>query len=504
MRIAASKPVFSRRFLAVLAGALMLITALAGCSVNPATGEQSFTAFMSPADEIKVGSREHPKLVEQFGGSCDDKALDAYVKAVGARLAAVTEIPDLPYSFTLLNDEKINAFALPGGFVHITRGLLALADSEAEMAGVLAHELGHITARHTAERYSRAMATQLGLAVLGVVGAAAGVPSEAGNLAAFGAQAWLQGFSREQELEADMLGIRYMTRAGYDPAAMASFFRKMDEFTRLQATLSGDPDAADRFSIMASHPRTGDRVAQALQLTQGTRPQNARIGRDDYLSRLDGILFGDHPDQGVRVGRDFLHPGLRIAFRVPPGFVMFNDPRQVVARGPDGAIVVFDAAPAKDARAAGNLPAYVGRTWGGKVGIRNVEAIRVNGMDGATGQTRAQTKSGVRDVRLVAIREAPDRLYRFIFITKPEQTGALTTELQRTTYSFRRLSEAEARAIKPLRVRVIDVRRGDTIGSLAARMPFDQYRQERFLALNGIAPNERLAPGRRVKIVVQE
>jgi predicted Zn-dependent protease len=476
------------------------LLALAACSTNPATGRSSFTAFMSPEEEIKVGSQEHPKLVEQFGGEYPDHQLDDYVQKVGLSLSAETEMPNLPYSFTVLDDELINAFALPGGYVHVTRGLLALASNEAEMAGVLAHELGHINARHSAERYSQGVLAGIGATIVGVAGAAAGVPG-VGDVAGYGAEAYLQSYSRDQELEADKLGIRYMTRAGYDPAAMASFFRKLDAFTQLQATIAGDSGAADRFSIMASHPRTGDRVEQAVQLAKAGPVAEPKVGSETYLSHIDGLIYGDSPEQGVRRGRDFSHPGLRITFRVPPGFVMFNSANQVVAKGPENAVIVFDVESDATSRSVRDMRGYVGETWGGRLNLQRVEAIDVNGMPAATAATRINTKSGAMDLRLVAIRERPERIFRMIFLTPPSLTSQLSTELQRTTYSFKRLTAAEANAIKPMRVQVVTVGKKDTAESLAARMPFDSYRLERFLALNGLRPGEPLTVGQEVKII---
>jgi predicted Zn-dependent protease len=478
------------------------LIALAACSTNPATGRSSFTAFMSPEDEIKVGSEEHPKVVEQFGGEYSDRQLDDYVQKVGLSLAAKTEMPNLPYTFTVLDDELINAFALPGGYVHVTRGLLALASSEAEMAGVLAHELGHINARHGAERYSQGVLAGIGATIVGVAGAAAGVPG-VGDVAGYGAQAYLQSYSRDQELEADMLGIRYMTRAGYDPKAMASFFRKMDAFTQLQATMAGDPGAADQFSIMASHPRTGDRVAQAIRLAKEVPVAEPKVGSETYLSHIDGLVYGDSPAQGVRRGRDFYHPGLQITFRVPPGFVMFNSSRQVVAKGPQKAAIAFDMESGATARSVSDMRTYVGTTWGGRLNLRQVETLDVNGMPAATAATRINTNDGVMDLRLVAIRERPDRIFRMIFLTPPSLTGKLATELRRTTYSFKRLTAAEARAIKPLRVDVVTVGKGDSAESLATRMPFNSYRQERFLALNGLDRGQEPAIGEKVKVIVE-
>lgn len=477
------------------------LLALAACTVNPATGQQSFTAFMSPEDEIRVGTREHPKIVKEFGGAYGDAALNDYVRRIGQSLARVSELPNLTFTFTVLNDPKINAFALPGGYVYITRGLLALADNEAEMAGVLAHEIGHITARHTAQRYSQAMAANIGLTILGVLGQAAGAPVGTGDLIAFGAQAALQSYSREQELEADMLGVRYMTRAGYSPQGMVSFFDKLDAHTRLEAAIAGNPTAADQFSIMSTHPRTADRIEQAIQLARVSAVPNPRFERDTFLWRIDGMAFGDDPKQGIRRGREFVHPELGFRFVVPPGFSLFNSPKQVVARGPERSLVIFDMEAEAKARNAGPLTTYLANDWGGRLSLRSVERITINGLDAATGQARIQTRNGAMDVRLIAIRERAERLYRMIFVTPPSLTGPLATELQRTTYSFRRLTREEASAIRPLRIKIVTVQQGDTPQSLASRMPFETYRLEWFQVLNDLKRGQPLVPGVKVKTV---
>ncbi len=491
-----------KRFLPALLLCLPLL-ALGGCAVNPATGQESYTAFMSPQEEIKVGREEHPKILKQFGGAYNDPKLGAYIAGITQSLTRVTETPGLTFTVTVLNDDEVNAFALPGGFVYITRGILALGGNEAEVAGVLAHEIGHVVARHTAQRYSKAMTANLGLTILGVLGSAYGVPRGVGDLASIGAQAYLQSFSREQELEADMLGVRYMTRAGYDPNALISFFQKLEAHTRLKAALAGKTDGGDGHNIMATHPRTADRITQAIQLAKVSRPANARVARNTYLANIDGMTFGDDPSQGIRRGRVFAHPVLRFEFKVPPDFTIFNSPEQVVARGPGGAVVAFDMVDKKTARKARGMRAYLVRGWGAKLPLKGVETLDVNGMEAATGQARAQTKKGPRDLRLVAIRGGPDRIFRLMFLTPTKLTDRLGTELRKTTYSFRRLSEGEARSIKPLRLKVITVRSGHSPRSLSARMPMPRFRLEWFEALNGLKRGQPLFAGQKVKIVVE-
>lgn len=492
--------------LKALVTALALVAAplLGGCTINPATGQPSFTAFMSPEEEQRVGARYHPQLVAEMGGQYDNQKLAAYVDRVGQSLARFTEIPGQRYTFTIIDSEDVNAFALPGGFVHVTRGLVALADNEAELAGVLAHELGHITARHAAQRYSHGVATGIGATILGVLGAAAGLPPITGDLVSFGASAYLQSYSRDQEREADALAIRYMTRAGYDPRALYSFFRKLDGYARLHAEMAGDPGAADRFNVMASHPRTSERIDNVARATAVVPAGAERLAREEYLAAIDGMVFGDSPTQGIRRGREFLHPELAIAFSVPAGFAMTNSPSQVVARGPGGAAIVFDAERSNVARGvSGPMTAYLQQVWAREVQLSAVEALTINGLPAASGTTRQRTRAGeIIDVRLVAIRTAPDRIFRFLVITPANLTAQLAPQLRDSVFSFRKLTPAEVAAIKPLRLRVVTVQEGDTLASLAAAMPFGAYNARWFSLLNGMAPGESLRPGQRVKVVV--
>ena len=481
-----------------LVGALLL---LAACTSNPATGGNSVSVLLSPEQERQIGAREHPRLVAEMGGAYRDPALQAYVTAIGLKLVRVSETPAAPYTFTIIDSDAVNAFALPGGYVHVTRGLLALADSEAELAGVLAHEIAHIVARHPAQRYNRTLTVGLGAAVLGAVAATAGLPADIADLTLVGAKAHLQSYSREQELEADMLGVGYLSQAGYDPTAMATFLEQLNHYSRWQAVLAGRPEtSADGDSIMASHPRTAARIAQVNRLAEQAAAANAAQGREVYLARIDGVIFGDSPEQGLRIGQDFYHQGLRFAVRVPPGFAFVNRPDQIVARGPGGALIAFDRVTTQTLRDAAR---YVGRDWGAGLGLTQVERIEVNGMAGATGATRVMTRSGPLDIRLVAIQADQRHVYRLIFITPPQMTRRLAAALKQTIASFRRLSEAEAAAIRPLRIRVITVKPGDTTRSLAAALPFVDHQLEWFLVLNRIDPGEPLTPGQRVKIVTR-
>lgn len=491
-------PCLKRAVVALLLCAPLL--GIAACTVNPATGQKSFTAFMSPEEELKVGKEESTKASKQFGGPYREKDLDAYVRTIGESLHRVSEMPDLPFTFTLLNSDVVNAFALPGGYVFITRGIMALAENEAELAGVLAHEIGHVTARHSAQRYSTAMAAQGGLLLGSIFATVLGVPPQIGDAALQGAGEaagrYLMAYSRDQELEADMLAVRYMTRAGYDPNAMATFFQKLEAHSSLEGRMTGKSDA-DRNDAMATHPRTSDRIRQAIQLAQATAVEHPRVERDPYLTRIDGLMFGDDPAQGVIRGRAFLHPDLKIQFTVPQGFTLFNGEQQVLARNPNGAIIIFDMV--RDGRSPSD---HLTAAWAKGLQLQNVERINVNGLDSATGTARAALRNGgSRDIRLIAMDGPGNTIYRLMFVTPPNLTASLGQDLQRTTYSFKALSDAEAKAIKPLRLKVVRLDSPSQVNSLVQSMPFETYSRGWFEVLNGLTPGQEPLPGNRVKVV---
>ncbi len=480
---------------------VLVLAVLPACSVNPATGQSSFTAFMSPADEKRIGAEEHPKIIEQFGGAYEEGKMAPYVEHIGERLSLVSELAGEKFTFTVLNDDTINAFALPGGYVYVTRGLIALAENEAELAGVVAHEIGHVTARHTAERYSTAMATNIGLTILGIVGAVYGAPGSATDLISRGADSILKGYSRDQELEADMLGVRYIARAGYDPEAMSSFFNKMKGHDELQSDISGKPSNEESFNHASTHPRTSKRIHQAIELAKETNVENPVFGTDLFLNAVDGIIFGDDPEQGIRRGRDFMHPGLKFQFRVPEGFVLKNTPDRVIAEHPNGSAIIFDMENPKKAQKIDDIRSYLVNTWGKTLSLRNVEELDINDMNAWTGSMRRNTRSGPRDIRLIVIRGDASQIFRLAFLTPIDEFDKMAKGLKRMTYSFKRLSQAEADAIKPWRVKVITADNTTTPENLAKKMDKTDHAQQWFELLNMTALQDGIEAGERLKII---
>ncbi len=481
----------------VLAAATLF---LAACSVNPATGERNFTAFMSPEEELEIGREQHPQIIQQFGGVYNDPKVTAYVNRIGQSLAQVSELPDLDFTFTVLDDDIVNAFALPGGFVYISRGLLGLANTEAELAGVLGHEIGHITGRHSAQRHSQSVLAGIGTVGVSILSSVFLGTTAVGDAVGQSAGVYLQGFSREHEFEADTLGVRYLSRTGYETGAMASFLSSLEAFSALEAKVSGLPDPASRYNIMSTHPRTGDRVNAAIRAANVQPVTNPKTGEREYLAAIDGIVFGDSEAEGFVRDRRFVHEPGNFMFEVPQGFKLFNGARQVTARGPNDSLILFSGGKIPH---RGNMATYLTRVWSKNTPLADVETITINGMQAATGRTQIRNRTGSFDARLIAIRHDPNNIYRFMFLTRPSQTAALSKELRRTTFSFRKLTAADRARYGPWRIEMRVVRRNDTVARLSRNIPMQGPKDEWFRVLNGMKPGQEPVPGQVVKVVVE-
>ncbi|NVK19850.1 MAG: M48 family metalloprotease [Methylocystaceae bacterium] len=482
------------KFLASLFTLGFFALSTSGCSVNPATGQSSFTGLMSEEKELQVGKQEHPKILQQFGGAYDHKAMSQYVDDLGQRLAKVSELPDLKWTFTVLDDPIINAFALPGGYIYISRGLIGLAENEAELAAVIGHEIGHVTARHTAQRYSKSVLTGIGATVLGIV-----VGGPAGDLANFAGQAYLASYSRGHEMEADMLGMRYMTRLGYDPKASASFFKKLAQHTELQARMNGKKTEG-HYSIFASHPDTQSRIVASEKIARSYPADINFTNRGVFLAQIDGLDYGPSIRQGIIEGRDFIHPDLRFEFSVPQGFTLINNPAYVAATHKNGSALRFEMTRSKVGRVP--MVQYVDDIWASKYNLRDVQALTVSGLEAATGIVRLNTDNGVRDIRYLAIADG-NEIFHFRFLTPINLTQQMELPFRKTTYSFRRLSTREAQRITGLHIDLHRVSSGETVASIAQRMKVEKMQQDWFKVLNQDTLQDGLQAGETVKLVVR-
>lgn len=315
------------------------------------------------------------------------------------------------------------------------------------------------------------------------------------------ALAYLASFSRDQEYEADQLGARYMARAGYDPHAMVTFLTELQANSDLEAMMLGQALSAERFDFLATHPNTAARVDSAIDAAKVTLVATPTVGRDTYLNAIDGMLYGEAATQGFIRGRVFAHPGLRISFEVPLQYQLFDTQKAVYAAGPNDAMFIFDAEmQAKSLRQLTMSQYLSGAT---KPPLANVTAMRINGLEAATGWINVETNRGRMELRLAAIRTDPTTIYRFRFLTPVKLLSELGPGNLRTLQSFRTLTATEAAALKPLRIRVVTVKKGDSIATLANRMAFERYQAERFSVLNGLEKDAKLVAGQRVKIIAE-
>ena len=464
---------------------------LSGCSTNPATGEQQFTALMPATQEAAIGAAEHEKIIAQYGGVYKNAALQDYVNDIGQRLAKDTERTDVTYKFTILDSPVVNAFALPGGYIYVTRGTLALANDEAELAGVLGHEIGHVTARHQAARFSEGMLTQLGAGILAAV-----VKSPALNQAVgLGANLYLSSYSRSQESQADQLGIRYLNRAGYDRDGMARFLAHMGQYKNTEARLQDKQQAAP--SYFSSHPDTGLRVAEARAEAATYPPSSANVvAAAPYLKAINGMTFGDSASQGFLRGLRFHHPQLGFTLKFPQGYHVDNAPSHVVAKGKDGGIILFDM---NNRPSLLDNPAdYISGTWlKGQYGGQP-ERININGMDAATLSIDGTIKNQPVEVRLVAIAYSPRQFVRLQMVIPKHASPQMVEEMKRTTYSFRPMTADEERRIRPYQIGLVTAKSGDTLATMAQKMNIDNP-EDYFMALN--ASDGKIVPGRMYKII---
>lgn len=299
-------------------------------------------SLVSEREERAIGAEHHPEILNEYGLYEELPRINAYVAMVSARILAASDISSQVLTVTVLDTDVVNAFALPGGYIYVTRGLLALANDEAELAGVIGHEIGHVAARHTAQRLTWARVAEIAVTVVDASMSHLEYGGLATDVSGLAAHAVIAGYSREQEIESDTLGVRYLARAGYDPYAMATFLRQLERHSELQDALSPldhDPSFLTRW--FATHPRTADRVVLAAREAR-SEADTRILNRDSCLRMIDGIAYGGRADQGCILERRFVHPAWRFAFDVPEGLAMFRVNGQVRAYDDAGALVAFD------------------------------------------------------------------------------------------------------------------------------------------------------------------
>ena len=467
----------------------------AACATNPVTGKKQ-VSLLSEAEEAAIGQQQDAEIRREMG-VYDDPALQRYVNEIGQDIARASHRPNLPWTFTIVDNSAINAFALPGGYVYITRGILAYLDDESELAGVLGHEIAHVTARHAAQAYTRQAQANLGLTILSIF-----VPGTApfADLGATGLGVLFLRNGREAELEADRLGVEYGSGAGYDPAGVPRFLTTLARVNALSER--GIPN------WLSSHPDPGSRVTKAEPVAGKFVSEDARrINRDQYLERIRGLVFGDNPKDGIVRGNEFLHPLLRIGVKFPDGWELTNTAEAVLAQEPGTqhfmVLQPVDAATVRGGQAArgvGEVAVEAMRKAGYTVVDGTMQSI--NGNQAHVGLYRGEAK-GAGKVMMRAAHIAIGRQMYVVAGFAPEKEFDLVDrDIQPALQTFRQLSVPEASDVRPNRVDFYVVRSGDSWQSIAARQGKNYVNAATLAIMNDHEVSVQPQAGERVKIVV--
>jgi predicted Zn-dependent protease len=465
---------------------------LTACATNPATGNKEIS-LMSEAQEIALGQQMDPEVRKEMGVYNDPK-LQAYVESVGKRLARQSERPELPWHFTVVDAPAVNAFALPGGYIYITRGILPFLRDEAQLAGVLGHEIGHVTARHSAQQYTKATGATLGLTLLSIF-----VP-EARPLEGVAEQAlgvlFLK-YGRDDELQADRLGVRYTSAADWNPAGVAGMLKTLQRLDEASGSRKGVPN------WLSTHPAPEDRAERIAPVVQQARASMPGPPKDTepaaFRQLLDGIVFGDSPREGIVRGNQFLHPELRLAVTFPKGWEIQNTQTQVVAKAPDrDDYMLLQLVP--NPRGSVNQIAQTGMA---NAGFRQLtgQPATINGADAYVGTYQGNLQ-GLGNVVVVAAHIVHDRkVFVLAGLAPPGDLAGVRAEFQSSIGSFRGLAPQEAAAIEPNRLDIYTVRAGDTWQSIAERTG-GIIEPDTLAIMNSTDPGQQPPAGERVKVVV--
>ena len=479
---------FHRTYLRVAAASLALL-ALTSCNSAPDTSNPAIED-----NDKALGAEQHPQLLAEFGGAYPGPQ-SAYVAQLGDGLAQKAGLGG-QCQFTLVNSDVVNAFAVPGCYIYVTRGLLSIVNSEAELASVMSHELGHILANHSGRQQNRSLIGQLSVFAIALITGSDRLTQMAGKAATF----FTLRYSRSQEYEADDLGLKTMIAAGYDPYEEAEMLSALSRQERFLALTRGSDPARSMPEWARTHPLTDNRIKRAVRAAEATGDSNGtdKEFADRYLSALDGMLFGDDPEQGFVIGRRFAHPIMRIGFEAPEGFTLTNSPQAILLEGPDGIRGEFGGGAARGLSLASYVEALIAqivKQSPAKVGP--ARAGVVNGIETIVVPVSVTAQQGTAELRIAAYAGADGAVYHFIIAqgSKPAPQA-----LDALFASFHLLDDAQVRT---LRARVIDVSTaasGATVESEARTMASDN-RVAQFLMLNALEPGQPLDPGQRVKLI---
>lgn len=456
------------------------------CVKNPVTGKKDFM-LVSKKQEIAMGKQADPEITSFFG-VYDDNKMQRFIRREGKKMAKISHRSELDYEFKIVDSPVINAFAVPGGYIYFTRGIMAQFNNEAEFAGVLGHEIGHVSARHSAKQYSNAMAAELGLAVGSVLSPEF---AQFADLARTGVGFLFLKFGRDAENQSDKLGVEYSTKIGYDAAEMADFFNTLDRLT---------PQSDEVPTFFSTHPHPKDRYNDVRQLAvkwqQKVPEDNFEVNREDYLQKIDGIVYGEDPRQGfVEQGR-FFHPELRFTYPIPNGWAIQNTPQQVQMAPQSGnAILMLTLAQSNNLNSAASeiLQRYNFKAL-------NSTRTQVNGMNAVAIVAEQQLQDqALRS--LVYLIEYQGNIYNFMGVAAPNSFDNYYDQFRYSIERFRQLNDPSKINVQPERIEIEEVENAGTLASVLRGQGVPNNEMEEIALLNGMTLNERVQEGALVKIV---
>ena len=473
---------------------VVVLLLLDSCAKNPVTGKSELM-LMSKDQEIAMGKQSDPEIVAFFG-LYQDEQLQNFIKQKGKAMAAVSHRPDLPYEFKVVDSPVVNAFAVPGGFVYFTRGIMAHFNNEAEFAGVLGHEIGHITARHSAKQYSRAMLGQVGLIAGSIISPEF---AQFADVAQQGLQLLFLKFGRDAESQSDKLGVEYSTKIGYDATEMADFFQTLDR-------LGNQSGAQEVPTFLSTHPDPADREQRVAKLAaewrRKTKATDLEVNREGYLRMIDGIIYGEDPKQGFVENNVFYHPVLRFQFAIPGGWKVQNTPQQVQMVPQDGRAVMLltlaEGNSLENAAEAAVQKFQIKVLDSKKTTVNGLPAIIVVG-DQQPQQQQQQQQQSVR--LMIYFIQHGQNIYLLAGASTQADFNAYSQLFQSTMNTFSELNDPSKINKQPERVRVKTVSQAGTLAQAFANLGVERSRMEEIAVLNGMTLGEPVERGMLLKVI---
>ncbi|MGH8119110.1 MAG: M48 family metalloprotease [Gammaproteobacteria bacterium] len=483
----------------ILFFALVLLAPLfTGCAVNPVTGQQD-VVLMSEEQEIALGRKTHPQVLQQYG-VYESQDLQNYVQGVGEKLAARSHRRDLIYRFTVLDSKEVNAFALPGGYIYITRGLMAYLNSEAELAAVLGHEIGHVTARHAVRQYTAAQLANIG-AALGAVFVPGMNTAGANQLVQLFGTALLRGYGREHELEADQLGAEYLAHVDYDPASMLDVIRTLKNQEIFETRVAQQEGREPRIyhGLFSTHPDNDTRLKEIIGAANKYRTAaTTYTGRETYIGKINDLIYGDGPKEGILRENGFYHPELGFTLRIPLNWNVTNRPDQLLITAGGSAAIMQLAVQDINKRVP---PREFMQTRLGLKDLSQDSPLNINGLAAHTGLAPVNTSFGKRIARFTTI-YFRDRAYILAGVARDQ--GA-AREYDRyfleTAQSFHAMTEQERALARPLKIAIAQAGNQATFAELARQSPLKNYPEEQLRLLNGMFPKGEPAANMMLKVI---